>query len=266
MRAPLSLKSSVALAHEFVKSNALEAANCSRDCYGLGMSQASSVRARVRAELVDEIKETARRQLATEGAAALSLRAVAREVGMVSSAVYRYFPSRNDLLTALIIDAYNAVGECAELADAGVKRNDYRGRWLAVTDSIRGWAVEHLQEYGLVYGTPIPNYAAPEDTIGPATRSTAVMIRIVKDAVAAGVFEANQEPVPKSVRADLKLVRTYVGNELDDDQIVRLLMAWTYVFGAISFELFGHRVGSLTDNKSFYRHEMNRIATYVGLP
>jgi AcrR family transcriptional regulator len=230
------------------------------------MSQATSVRARVRAELADEIKATARRQLATEGAAALSLRAVAREVGMVSSAVYRYFPSRNDLLTALIIDAYNAVGECAELANGGVRRSDYRGRWLAVTDAIRAWAIANLQEYGLVYGTPIPNYTAPQDTIGPATRSTAVMIGIVRDAVAAGVFEAAQEPVPKSVRADLKLVRSYVGNELDDDQIVRALMAWTHVFGAISFELFGHRVGAVTDNDGFYRHEMNRIATYIGLP
>ena len=79
---------------------------------------APGVRARVRAELTREIAEVARRHLASDGAAALSLRAVARELGMASSAVYRYFPSRDDLLTALIVDAYDAMGEAAEVADA----------------------------------------------------------------------------------------------------------------------------------------------------
>ncbi len=74
------------------------------------MNAGRTARERVRAELIREITEIARRQLATEGAAGLSLRAVAREMGMVSSAIYRYFPNRDDLLTTLIIDGYNAVG------------------------------------------------------------------------------------------------------------------------------------------------------------
>ena len=74
----------------------------------------TSLRARVRAELTAEIKETARRHLAAEGAANLSLRAVARDLGMVSSALYRYFASRDELLTALIVDAYNSMGEAAD--------------------------------------------------------------------------------------------------------------------------------------------------------
>src|ERR671922_170427 len=84
-------------------------------------STAQGARARARLQVTAAIKDEARRQLAAEGAAKLSLRAVARELGMVSSALYRYFPSRDDLLTALIIDAYDAVGEAAEstLADAG---------------------------------------------------------------------------------------------------------------------------------------------------
>jgi len=79
---------------------------------------APGVRARVRAELTREIAEVARQHLASDGAAGLSLRAVARELGMASSAVYRYFPSRDDLLTALIVDAYDALGEAAETADS----------------------------------------------------------------------------------------------------------------------------------------------------
>src|SRR5215475_8118922 len=103
-------------------------------CNNLVMEKrtAASIRARVRAEMIDEIKEAARRQLATEGAN-LSLRAIARELGVVSSALYRYFASRDDLLTALIIDAYNALGEAGESADAAVaERLDLTGRWMAV--------------------------------------------------------------------------------------------------------------------------------------
>ena len=96
-----------------------------------GMTAATGARARVRAELTQEILAAARRQLAEQGSAALSLRAVAREVGMVSSAVYRYFPSRDDLLTALIVDAYDGLGAAVERAVAKVPADDLAGRWLA---------------------------------------------------------------------------------------------------------------------------------------
>src|SRR5271163_2444144 len=114
--------------------------------------RAATARERARAELTQEIKEEAKRQLAATGADTLSLRAVARELGMVSSALYRYYPSRDDLLTALIIDAYNAIGEAAEtaIADAragvgagvGVGAGNARARWLAACHAIRAWAIE----------------------------------------------------------------------------------------------------------------------------
>ena len=110
---------SVDLAAPLVKSSALDSFPCSRNPATLRRMTATAAptaRARARAELTEEIKAVARRQLAEQGSAALSLRAVAREVGMVSSAVYRYFPSRDDLLTALIVDAYDAVGDAAEQA------------------------------------------------------------------------------------------------------------------------------------------------------
>src|SRR5579885_2276359 len=131
---------------------------------------AGSIRARVRAEMIDEIKTIARRRLAEEGTN-VSLRAIARDLGMVSSALYRYFPSRDDLLTALIVDAYNSLGEAAEKADAGVAdRKDIAGRWLAVARAVREWALHRPHEYALIYGTPVPGYAAPPDTVPPATR------------------------------------------------------------------------------------------------
>src|SRR5690348_13608846 len=129
-----------------------------------------TARARVRAELTQEIKDAARAQLATAGASELSLRAIAREMGMVSSALYRYFASRDDLLTALIVDAYDAVGEAAAEAESAVRRGDVVGRWMATTRAVREWAVAHPHEYALIFGSPVPGYSAPQDTIDPAAR------------------------------------------------------------------------------------------------
>src|SRR3981189_932442 len=140
------------------------------------MSASRTARERARAELTREIKDAARRQLAVEGAAGLSLRAVARELGMVSSAVYRYFPSRDDLLTALIIEAFDAVGQAAEMADASRPRQDLEGRGLAVSRAVRRWAGAHPQQYALVYGSPVPGYQAPTDTVDPASRVSLVLL------------------------------------------------------------------------------------------
>src|ERR1700737_1118305 len=129
-----------------------------------------TARERARAELTHEIKEEARRQLAAEGAPRLSLRAVARELGMVSSALYRYFPSRDDLLTALIIDAYESIGAQVEAADAARPPADLRGRWRAMAQAVRKGALAHPHEYALVYGSPVPGYSAPQETIVPASR------------------------------------------------------------------------------------------------
>src|ERR1700742_4446639 len=127
-----------------------------------------TARERARTELTREIKEEARRQLAAAGADGLSLRAVARELGMVSSALYRYYPSRDDLLTALIIDAYNALGEAAERAVAGPAAA--RERWVAAWHAIRDGVRSNSHEYALICGSPVPGSGAPEATIGPAAR------------------------------------------------------------------------------------------------
>ncbi len=146
-------------------------------------SASQTARQRVRAELTREIKQEARRQLASHGAEGLSLRAVARELGMVSSALYRYFPSRDDLLTALIIDAYDALGEAAEAASAAAASADAadgRGRWRALCAAIRGWALAHPHEYALIYGSPVPGYQAPQATIASAVR----VVRALGDVLA----------------------------------------------------------------------------------
>lgn len=151
------------------------------------MSTVRGARERARIEVTAAIKDEARRQLAAEGAAKLSLRAVARELGMVSSALYRYFPSRDELLTALIVDAYDSVGEAAEsahrTADPGPSTPAaHLARWVAVACAVRSWALEHPHEYALIYGSPVPGYTAPQATIGPASRVGRVLIAVVEDA------------------------------------------------------------------------------------
>lgn len=154
--------------------------------------------------------------------------------------LYRYFPSRDDLLAALIVDAYNAMGERVEEAESSVRRTDHRGRWTAVCHAVRDWARTSPHEYGLVFGTPVPKYAAPADTIPPAMRVTVVLVHIVADAVRAGVLVPDREAIPRAVRADLSPIRFFFserGAIVDDDLIVRSIMAWTHIYGAISFEL-----------------------------
>src|SRR5882757_2934267 len=142
------------------------------------MNAGRTARQRARDELTREITDEARRQLAHAGADGLSLRAVSRELGMVSSALYRYFPSRDHLLTALIIDAYNAIGIAAESADRS--SGDPAARWLSVWAGTRAWAQAHRHEYALIYGSPVPGYRAPQDTTGPAGRVALALIRIAE--------------------------------------------------------------------------------------
>jgi AcrR family transcriptional regulator len=223
----------------------------------------TTARARVRTEITSEIKAVARRQLAREGSAALSLRAVAREVGMVSSAVYRYFPSRDDLLTALIVDAYDAVGAAAEAADPG-PRARVATRWLAITRAVRAWAHANPQEYALIYGSPVPGYLAPETTIDPATRVSAALLGIIRDGVETGEITADDSVlIPRALRRDLAGIRTLVAEGVPDEVLTRALFVWAEMFGAISLELFGHLHNVITDFDASFDLQMRRAGALL---
>jgi AcrR family transcriptional regulator len=231
------------------------------------MSSSLTARERVRAELTREITDVARRQLAVDGASGLSLRAVAREMGMASSAIYRYFPSKDDLLTALIIDGYNALGEAVENADAAVPHADHAGRWMAVCHAVRDWALAHPHEYALLYGSPVPGYQAPQDTVPAAIRDTVVYGRIVSDAHRAGTLNppGDHPPAPPSFREDAARVRELMP-DVPDEVIVRGLITWTGLFGWISFELFGQFNNAILDRAVAFDHTMRCQARTLGLP
>src|SRR4051794_7170691 len=227
------------------------------------LSGMPSARERIRAELTAEITDAARRQLAEVGAAALSLRAVAREVGMVSSAVYRYFPSRDDLLTRLIIDGYDDLGAAAEAAD--LPSAPPLERWLAVCRAVRTWALAHPHEYALLYGSPVPGYRAPQDTVPAAARVGVVLGRILGDAAHAGLLpDGTGERDPGLVSDEAVAVLGGEHAALDETVRVRGLFAWSAVFGTISFELFGHFVGSVEDGDRYFDRVMTDLAHLIG--
>jgi AcrR family transcriptional regulator len=227
------------------------------------MSTAHSARARARIEVTAAIKDEARRQLAAEGAAKLSLRAVARELGMVSSALYRYFPSRDDLLTALIIDAYDSVGEAAETALGAAGDADPVERWTVVCEAVRTWALAHPHEYALIYGTPIPGYVAPETTVPAAARVALVLIGIVRDARMGPGLDL--PPLPDDLESEAERMAADFASDLPPAVAPALVAAWAQLFGLIGFELFGqfHRV--VEEREAFFRNAARHLAHGVGL-
>ena len=227
-------------------------------------SPAGTVRERAREEMRRAIVDAGRARLATEGPAGLSLRAVARDVGMVSSAVYRYVPSRDALLTALIIDAYDALGLAAEQAEAGVDRADVTARWRAIGRGARDWAVAHPQEWALVFGSPVIGYAAPSDTIASATRIPALLVALLHDAREAGV-RLPDGAVDDGLLQTIRPVAEFFGEEVPPETTVRGLMAWTWLTGSISHQLFGHRHDVVADDALFFDAELDRMADFLGL-
>ena len=227
------------------------------------MNAGRTARDRARAELTQEIKDAARRQLAADGAERLSLRAVSRELGMVSSALYRYFPSRDDLLTALIIDAYDALG--AEAEKAAATGQDPRSTWIAVCHAVRDWARSHQHEYQLIYGSPIAGYQAPETTIQPAGRVAIVLLGLLARAQTEGSLGERRTPEPSGVLAEQVEIIAAVAPGVPAAVLIRAVIAWTQLFGMISFELFGQLARTMDPADAFFADTVERMATFVGL-
>ncbi|MFC8731006.1 TetR/AcrR family transcriptional regulator [Luteimicrobium sp. NPDC057192] len=213
-----------------------------------------------------EIVRIGRSQLATVGPADLSLRAVARELGVVSSAVYRYVSSRDELLTLLIVDAYDELGDAVDtaLADAPGAPRD---RLLTATRAVRSWGLGDPSSYALLYGTPVPGYAAPADlTTQPGTRVVLALMQIVVDASEAGRLQPQQREVPDGVRADMERLRAEFGFELPVRAMAAAFQLWSGLFGLVSFDVFDQwGPDTLTDRDGFFDYQVGLLADLVGL-
>ena len=216
-----------------------------------------------------EILAVARQHLANEGAAALSLRSVARDLELAPSALYRYFDGRDALLSALIMAAYESLADEAERAadqahDAG---STDAARWLEAPRAIRRWALERPYEWGLIFGTPVPGYEAPQDTVEPYARVATALARPVVEAKSAGRLrpDAPSGTGTDELRRALMPVAEGLSLDMPVEMVVRIVQAWSTVVGVISLEVFGHWRNTVLDPEAFFEETVRNLAEDIGL-
>lgn len=215
-----------------------------------------------------DIVRIGRAHLATDGAAALSLRAVARDLGVVSSAVYRYVGSRDELLTLLVVDGYDELGDAVDASLAKVDRSDHAGRMTAIGRAVRTWALSEPATYALLFGSPVPGYEAPaERTTGPGTRVIGRLVEVWEDAWLADAVDLPEETVaPRRLSRDLARLRRELGITAPDALVARGMLAWAALFGCISFELFGqYGADAFAEPKDLFEHHLRVLVETVGL-
>jgi AcrR family transcriptional regulator len=238
----------------------------------MGMSAPRTARERVREEMTGEILAVARDHVAREGAAALSLRSVARDLEMAPSALYRYFDGRDALLSALIQTAYESLAAEAERAAdaAGNEEGNDAERWLAVPRALRAWALANPHEWGLIFGTPVPGYEAPMDTVEPYARVASALVRPVVAAQAAGRLVSGDaspgtHPVSPELAAAVAPVTEGLFPSMPVEKVVIAVEAWTTIVGIISLEVFGHWRNTILDPGQLFEATIRDVAARVGL-
>jgi AcrR family transcriptional regulator len=218
----------------------------------------------------EEIKAVARNLMDREGTSSLNLRAIARQMGMTPSALYRYFPSRDAILTALIKDAYDAVGGAVEQALAEAPKDHTCTAMLAAVHTFRRWALDHPQEYGLIYGTPVPGYEAPaEETLAPSMRTNFALLGELSRALGMGVVTLPPGALPTQV-CDLMTELAQAEHKADlglPPEVWAIAMQfWVVLYGAITAEVFGHVPDPMRQGAgAFFDHTMRRALTVIGV-
>jgi AcrR family transcriptional regulator len=199
------------------------------------MAKRRDSRERVQTQII----ELGRRHLVEHGAAGLSLRAIARDLGMVSSAVYRYVASRDELLTLLLVDAYSDLADAVDRAREAVP-DAWSDDVVAIAHAAHGWAIAHPASWALLYGSPVPGYHAPaERTVGPGTRVIGAFFDAVAAGIATGDIKLTNHTAPQQISDDFERLRQEFGFPGDDAVIAKCFAIWAGVVGAISLEVFG---------------------------
>jgi AcrR family transcriptional regulator len=240
------------------------------------MSAPRTARERVKDEVTSEILTAARAHLAREGAAALSLRSIARDLGMAPSALYRYFSSRDALLSALILGAYGSLADQAEHAsEAAYTREDgAMARWGAVPRAMRSWALGHPHEWGLIFGSPVPGYEAPTETITPYTRLAQALVRPIIEAhqhgslrleLSAPSSSASASPGTDPLARSVRPVTEGLLPGLPTVAVARALQAFATLIGLISLELFGHWRNTVLEPEVLFEATISQLASSTGV-
>ncbi len=233
-------------------------------------------RDRLRAETVREIKAIALRHMADGGAAALSLRAIAREMGMTAGALYSYYDTRDDMITALVTDIYTSVAQRLETVRAAAPADDPGAALTAVAMAYREWAVTSPQEYQLLYGSPIPGYRFPAegDASSAEQQACGVLLRLVESAwpgLRTRLSAAGTDPGDSTDDHDWSdftppfaaLARTAVPG-LPPAAVALSLRIWGRLHGLLALEINGHLRPHVMDPATLYRAEVRELAAWLG--
>ena len=224
---------------------------------------------RLRQATITEIKEVARKQMAEQGEAALSLGAIAREMGMTAPALYRYFENRDALVTALIVDAFGALAHALEAANAATAHQDYATRFRALATAYRAWAVQHPHDYTLVYGTPLPGYHAPQEvTVPVASRVLLALGLLFKEAWEAGylTLPAAYAAIPAALKETAAaLIRDIWKDEQAAAVLLLTLSVRSQLHGLVWAELYHHLPPGIGEAGELYHLEVAAIGQRLGL-
>ncbi|KHO22102.1 TetR/AcrR family transcriptional regulator [Mycolicibacterium setense] len=223
-------------------------------------------RDRVRQATLNEIHATARRLLVKDGPRAVTVNAVAREMGMSGPALYRYFPNHEALMQALTADCYMEVtrelaGVRAAHAHASASR-----RILAMCRALRAWATAHPAEFGLMFTTPA-------NTIGPESLSHDAALSfeaVFRDEIAT-LWESKPFPVPDlsrlepSLRKQLDVYSNSIGGQLPPEASHVFLQCWMRLYGLLVMEVFRQVEFVFTDLTPVFEQLLREICQALGL-
>jgi AcrR family transcriptional regulator len=210
--------------------------------------------------LQEAIKEAAWNQITEYGAPALSLRAIARELKITAPAIYNYFPDRDALVTALIIDAFISFGDWQLEARDSFPADDLDGRMKAIGLAYRDWAHAYPQRYQLIFGTPIPGYKGPFEKIFPSSaRSLGALVSVVEGMRVAGKLNIDSFPkVKPEYKVSFEMWKTY-GGEADALSLSVAMIIWSRVHGIVSLEIGGNLPPFGAKGDALYLYELNSI-------
>ena len=235
------------------------------------MVQAPSRRDRVRAATTGEIKQTARRILVAEGPQAVSLRAIAREMGMTAPALYRYFGSHEDLIKHVVADIFDEIAgdiHAAIAAAAEASGGDMTAKLVAACGEFRRWSLAHKDEFGLLFGTPLPALEAAQDEVIDecAQKFSGTFFPLFLE-----LWHKRPFPIPADgdidpgLREQLARYREGLGIDLPLGAGLTFLRCWVRLYGMVALEVFGHLHFALEDPSAMFEITLAELAGLVGL-
>jgi AcrR family transcriptional regulator len=216
----------------------------------------------------EEIKAVARKLMGQHGTAGISMRGIAGEMGIKAPGLYYYFDNRDALITALILDAFNALADALEEARDGAAGESVEKRLMAVLKMYRTWALAHPVDFQLIYGNPIPGYEAPREVTLPAVvRGFRLIVGLITEAVKGGEWMPlpQFESVPAELGAHLEAMVERDGYDVSLLALYLAVVGWSRIHGIIMLELFDHIQPVVGDSDAFYRVQVEDMLREMGI-